>query len=283
MYRNANWFGLTKALKLPLGKGPPGPFSLVANHTDNKGVPYCLTEEFVSVYRLHPLLPDGLIVDGEFQTLSELVGMKGDEKLSKEGAAPKYWDSMVSLPCGNLELFNYPRDLRNLHPTDARGRPLEDKVDLAALDIYRDRERGLRNYNDFRRGLLLKPFKSIKHLCGDNAEACAAMERVYGADGIENVDLQVGLLAEKKPRGFAITETAFLVFLLMASRRLGADRFFTTDFNAKTYGDVAFAWVQSVGGMRDVLKRHYVDVDSKIPDSYSAFKPYAKWPAEYLK
>lgn len=29
---------------------------------DNKGVPYSLTEEFVSVYRMHSLLPDYLLI-----------------------------------------------------------------------------------------------------------------------------------------------------------------------------------------------------------------------------
>lgn len=234
------------------------------------------------MYRLHPLLPDGLLLDdGTFVPLIELVGQPGDDKLNEEGAPSRYWDSIVRLPCGNLELFNYPRDLRALPPTDDFGRALEDKVDLAALDIYRDRERGLRKYNDFRRGLLMKPFTNIRELVGSDDEAYDAIVDVYGEDGIEKIDLQVGLLAERKAKGFAISETSFLIFLLMASRRLEADRFFTKDFNAKTYSDVGFAWVESVKSMRDLLKRHYPEVEGKMPAGYSAFKPYGEWPAEY--
>lgn len=282
---NANWYGVTKALGLPiLADGPPAPFSLIAQDTENHGVPYCLTEEFVSVYRLHSLLPDGLPIESEgFVPLLEMAGQKGDEKLNQPGAASRYWNSIVRYPCGNLELFNYPRALRDLAPTDDFGRPLPDHVDLAALDIYRDRERGLRKYNDFRRGLFMKPLKSVRELCGDNEEAYKAVAEVYGEDGIENVDLQIGLLAEKKIKGFAISETSFFIFLLMASRRLESDRFLTKDFNATTYSDVGFAWVKTVSSMRDVLKRHFPEIERQVPKGYSAFKPRDPWPEEYFK
>jgi len=128
----------------------------------------------------------------------------------------------------------------------------------------------------------MKPFKSVAHLCGDNEQYKNAIIDVYG-DKIEDIDLQVGLLAEKKIKGFAISETAFYIFLLMASRRLRADRFFTTDWNEKTYSDIGFQWIKSVSGMRDLLKRHLPKVEAKIPQGYSAFKPYGEWPSEYTQ
>lgn len=236
------------------------------------------------MYRLHALLPDGLVLGDEesFIPLLEMVGQKGDEQLNKEGAPEKFWKSIVCYPCGNLELFNYPEAMRMVPPTSDRGVAKTELVDLAALDIYRDRERRVRNYNDFRRGLMMKPFKSIRELCGDNEEAYKAMVEVYGVDGIEKVDLQVGLLAEKKPKNFAISETAFLIFLLMASRRLEADRFFTDNFNKETYTDVGFQWVKSTNSMRDVLQRHFPNVDHVIAKGSSAFKPQRTWPDKYL-
>lgn len=60
-------------------------------------------------------------------------------------------------------------------------------------------------------------------------EAVAALQEVYG-DDIEACDLLVGNLAEKKIPGFAISETSFHVFILMASRRLEADRFLTEHY-----------------------------------------------------
>lgn len=210
-----------------------------------------------------------------------MVGQKGDNQLNVAGAPAKFWESIVSYPCGNLELFNYPEALRNLAPTDSRGVAEEELVDLAALDIYRDRERRVRSYNDFRRGLMMRPFKSIRELCGDNDEAYDAISEVYGKDGIEKVDLQVGMLAEKKEKGFAISETAFLIFLLMASRRLESDRFLNQNFNKETYSDIGFEWVRTTGSMRDVLRRHFPAVDAVIKKDQSAFTPQRSWPAQY--
>lgn len=51
----------------------------------------------------------------------------------------------------------------------------------------------------------------------DDEEVVIALEEVYGND-VEKLDLLVGLHAEKKIKGFAISETAFFIFLLIASR-----------------------------------------------------------------
>ena len=51
----------------------------------------------------------------------------------------------------------------------------------------------------------------------DDADIIEALREVYGND-VEKLDLQVGLHAEKKIKGFAISETAFSIFLLIASR-----------------------------------------------------------------
>jgi len=49
--------------------------------------------------------------------------------------------------------------------------------------------------------------------------------------------LMVGLFAERLPEGFAFSDTAFRIFILMASRRLNSDRFFTTDFTPEVYSE----------------------------------------------
>ncbi len=93
-------------------------------------------------------------------------------------------------------------------------------LDLAALDIVRTRERGVPRYNEFRRLFHLEPVKTFEELT-DNPEWAAEIKRVYGGD-IEAVDLMVGLYAEPVPKGFGFSDTAFRVFILMASRRLEA-------------------------------------------------------------
>ena len=49
--------------------------------------------------------------------------------------------------------------------------------------------------------------------------------------------------AEKPPKGFGFSDTAFRIFILMASRRLKSDRFFTDDFRPEVYTQVGYDWV----------------------------------------
>ena len=62
-YRNKNthWWGIMgeKLYKMMSRISPSETVSgIPGSATDQHGVPFSLTEEFVSVYRLHPLLPD---------------------------------------------------------------------------------------------------------------------------------------------------------------------------------------------------------------------------------
>ena len=68
---NANWSGL-------FGLGPKGLGLVGMKKAVNHGVPYALTEEFTAVYRLHPMIPDELPLEGR-GTLSsaELFGTDG--------------------------------------------------------------------------------------------------------------------------------------------------------------------------------------------------------------
>jgi len=106
-------------------------------------------------------------------------------------------------------------------------------VDLAAIDILRVRERGVPRYNQFRRLLQLTPAGSFEELT-DNPAWAEELRRMYG--DVERVDLMVGLYAEPKPKGFGFSDTAFRIFILMASRRLESDRFFSQrDFRPEIY------------------------------------------------
>lgn len=82
--------------------------------------------------------------------------------------------------------------------------------------VYRDRERKIARYNQFRRALLLIPISKWEDLT-DDKEEIKLLKEVYG-DNVEQLDILVGLMAEKKIKGFAISETAFVIFLLMATR-----------------------------------------------------------------
>ena len=88
----------------------------------------------------------------------------------------------------------------------------------------RDRERGLPRYNDFRRLTNLRPVESFENLTS-NREHSDLLKEIYN-DDIEKLDLLIGCLAEEpRPDGFGFGETAFNIFVAMASRRLQTDRF----------------------------------------------------------
>ncbi|CAF1793952.1 BnaC05g48800D [Brassica napus] len=260
----------------------------------NHGVPYSITEDFTSVYRMHSLLPDQLelrdidVVPGTNKSLplieevsfGKLLGPKGEQTMSHIGFT-KLMVSMGHQASGALELMNYPVWLRDLVPHDPNGYDRPDHIDLAALEIYRDRERNVARYNEFRRSMFMIPIKKWEDLT-DDKEAIEALEDVYGGN-VEELDLLVGLMAEKKIKGFAISETAFNIFVLMATRRLEADRFFTSDFNEMTYTKKGLEWVNTTESLKDVFDRHYPEMTDRWMNSESAFSvwdspPVAKNP-----
>src|SRR5262249_12174687 len=81
---------------------------------------------------------------------------------------------------------------------------------------------------------------------------------------------------ERKPKGFGFSDTAFRIFILMASRRLNSDRYFTKDFTSEMYTQIGMDWVQGTT-MIDVLTRHYPELRSAMRGVDNAFQP---WPRD---
>jgi hypothetical protein len=244
--------------------------------TDHHGVPYSLTEEFVAVYRLHPLLPDQFTfrsVDDhtllEERPFPELGALHTRERLEQIGMENALYSFGIAHP-GAISLHNYPRFLQRLE------RPDGELLDLAATDVLRIRERGVPRYNEFRRLFRLKPASSFEELTG-SARLAEEVRRVYDRD-IERVDLMIGLYAEPKPQGFGFSDTAFRVFILMASRRLKSDRFFTRDYNAKMYTRTGMNWINE-SSMVSVLLRHYPRLAPALRGVENAFAPWVRVPS----
>jgi hypothetical protein len=271
----ANWWGLAgeRIYKL-LGRisrsevisGIPGAAR------DHFGVPYSITEEFVAVYRMHPLIPDDLYFrsaadDGLLQerTFREVAGPHVPEVLEQVPVADLLYSFGIAHP-GAITLHNYPRFLQEYE------RPDGVLMDLAATDILRTRELGVPRYNEFRRLFHLPPVGSFEELT-DNPAWAEELRRVYGGD-IDRVDLMVGLYAEPKPEGFGFSDTAFRVFILMASRRLNSDRFFTTDYTARVYTQAGLDWIDD-NDMSTVLLRHFPGLLPPLRNVRNAFAP---WP-----
>jgi len=146
--------------------------------------------------------------------------------------------------------------------------------DMGTVDIIRDRERGVPRYNTFRRLLHMPPAPTFEALTGGNKELAAELKSVYN-DDVEKVDLLVGCLSEPRPKGFGFSDTAFRVFILMASRRLKSDRFIATDWRPEVYTKEGLAWVQN-NSMVSVLCRHFPELREPLKGNKNAFKPWKK-------
>ncbi|KAI5382566.1 alpha-dioxygenase 2 [Lathyrus oleraceus] len=280
-----NWYGLFgKKVKDLFGNvfGPELSGLVGLKKPRDHGVPYSLTEEFTSVYRMHTLLPEEIVLRKlkpatgankslpihERVPMEDLIGKQGEKRLSKIGME-QMLVSMGHQSCGAVALWNFPSWLRNLISHDIDGEERPDPVDMATMEVYRDRERGVPRYNEFRRNLLMIPISKWEDLT-DDVEIIEALKEIYDND-VEKLDLIIGLHAEKKIKGFAISETAFFIFVIMASRRLEADRFFTTNFNAKTYTNEGLEWVNKTESLKDVIDRHFPEMTENMMTSSSAF------------
>ncbi|RZA27310.1 MAG: hypothetical protein EOP10_00560 [Proteobacteria bacterium] len=213
-------------------------------------------------------------------------------------------------PVGQLTLGNFPAFMTDLKVPGVPG----GKIDLAAMDLLRDRERGVPRFNEFRRQIHLKPLKSIddfvdkelmaeiksgkgRDLNSNNTLSPAAiaakkaalaaqqafvvkLKTIYGND-IEKVDLQVGILAEfTRPHGYAISETQFQIFILNASRRLFSDRFLTEAYTPEFYTQVGFDYVNQTT-MVDILKRSFPKLSRPLQGVENAFDVWSRERDEY--
>jgi len=164
--------------------------------TNHFGSPFNFPEEFISVYRLHPLMPDLI----EYREAANPNAIRGKIPIVEtfRGRATPFmrerglgnWAlSMGRQRLGTLSLQNHPRFMQNLK-IDRLQSPTQ-QIDLAALDIIRDREHGMPRFNEFRRQYGLRQLTSFDdfldaHVAKDSAEAkqqaqiVATLREVYG-------------------------------------------------------------------------------------------------------
>jgi hypothetical protein len=250
-------------------------FGIVGGKKDLAGVPFSMTEEFVSVYRMHPLLPDDLVLtkiaDPDYKkeiNLEDTREAKSTNIINNNELDDLLY-SFGRMNPGQLTLKNYPKTLMNIDIPFFDG-----KMDLAAMDILRDRERNVPRYNSFREQMGLKKIVKFEDLTPDK-EIVKKLKKVYDND-VEALDLLVGCLAEAyRPTGYGFGETAFQVFIVMASRRLIADRFYTENYNEQTYTKVGIDWVDN-NNMKTVLLRHFERLGPALEGVKNAFNPWNK-------
>ena len=227
------------------------------SETDHHTAPYAMTDEFV----FRSIADNAELAK---KTLPEVAGRDSRPLLEQVSMANAFYSFGVSFP-GAIQLHNYPKFLQTLE------RETGPTVDLASMDILRDRERGTPRYNEFRKLMHMKPVESFEELTED-AEWREEIRKVYDND-INRVDVMVGMYAEKPPEGFGFSDTAFRVFILMASRRLKSDRFLSKDYRPEIYTQTGIDWVEQ-NNMRTVLLRHFPELQPSMGHLKNAFAPW---------
>ncbi|KAI7472947.1 heme peroxidase [Hortaea werneckii] len=276
---NANWWGivgekLTKAVGR-ISKTSEAISGIPGSGVDHQGIPYSLTEEFVSVYRMHSLVPDTIDLyrrtNGSFTKTVDTENVLFTHSLDPIKAGNTFADVFYSFGVNNpgaITNNNYPRFMQQLKTPDGQVR------DMGTVDIVRDRERGVPRYTTFRRLLRMDVPKTFEELTGGNKELAQKLSEVYDGD-IDKVDTLVGSHSEPVPPGFGFSDTAFRIFILMASRRLKSDRFIAGSWNADMYTKEGFQWVQNTS-MSDVLCRHFPELGHVTPKKTNVFAPWAQ-------
>jgi hypothetical protein len=270
---NVNWSGfLGEDFRYIFGHIGEGELlsGIPGSSTEHHAAPYYLTEEFVSVYRMHPLIPDDYqyySLEGQLlqeKNFFESSGQRTRAIVNEVGMDNLFYSLGIAHP-GALTLHNYPRFLQ-MHKRD-NG----EVFDLAAVDILRDRERGVPRYNRFRELLGRGRVNTFEEITSNPVWA-KELRDAYSGD-IDSVDLMVGMFAEDLPEGFGFSDTAFRVFILMASRRLKSDRFFSKDYRAEIYTPFGLEWIYR-NNLRTLLQRHYPKLAPALVGVTNGFAPW---------
>jgi hypothetical protein len=281
---NSNWYGLLTYL-FRKGKARktlsevnirnPELGGIVGNPINRHDSPFGLTEEFVEVYRLHSLLPETLQLQRRGQTGLKHVPIietrqHGSVDMTSTYAMSDLFYSFGNQHPGALQLNNFPRFMQEL---SVPGNPF---LDIGTVDIVRARERGVPRYNEFRRQLGLNPIHSFGDLT-DDPNVRTKLQSVY--HDVEDLDLLIGTLAEgHRPTGFGFGETVFQIFIVSASRRLQADRFYTDHYNEDVYTPDGLRWIDQTD-LKTVILRHYPDLaDTGLANIKNAFEPWDEGP-----
>jgi hypothetical protein len=248
---NANWSGLLqkhpladRALQQVVGRlarsegknsthwysafaAGPGIFGLGSDKPDiNGGVnhfgsPFNFPEEFINAYRLHPMVPDLIelrdlksdanVIRAKIAVVNTVRG-KATQAMRRIGIAD--WAlSMGRQRVGALTLHNHPLFLQNLDLP--RLKSATRKIDVLALDIIRDRERGIPRYNEFRRQYGLKQLAGFDDFIdprlrpnsperAEQQRDAALLREIYGQHRCD--DSKIVTTAQKNDDGSAIND-----------------------------------------------------------------------------
>lgn len=262
--------------------------------TNMAGIPYAMEEDFVRAYQeMHGLVPDkfalfdhttgkplDIEIDGKQTNEIPMDKMlQGDaHKVVEAAGFDNVLYSMLKDPAGQITVHNHPDFMRDLN---IRG----NYIDLGAVDILRDREKHNPRYNEYLREMHQKPLDPkegdpFKQLFPSDEKLREEVRKVYGND-IEKVDNIIGGLGEwpdRTPKTMGFSASIFQEFVLMASRRVQADRFYTEDFRPEIYTPEGIDRVVNLGGIKELIERNAPELKNALATRESAFHPTGNAP-----
>ena len=259
----SNWWGLVESKRKPFSARQmrsklevkhPVLGGLVGGGRDNHGVRHQFSEQFVSAYRLHTGLTDHVGIrhvgdaDARQQVSTDATRGRGARRIMQEHGLANLFHSFGLEKGGALVHNNLPDWAQDM---SVDGQAV---IDLATVDILRDRERGVPGYNPLRELEGLPRLESYDDL-GVDAQTKADLERVYGPapEGLEIMDLQVGMLCDlNRPEGFGFDDLRFAFFLKAASSRLDHDPMFSENMRPEVYTQWGLGHIDAMD-LRQVL------------------------------
>ena len=250
---------------------------LLGGRRDNHGVRHGFSEEFESVYRLHEALVDNFEIRGvadlqprEVIPLPATRGKAAGELLRTHGLAT-ILNSFGCQKGGALVGNNVPNWAVQM---SIEGQSF---IDIAAIDLLRDRERGIPGYNDARKLFGYPPLESYDELCVD-ADVKAKLEKHYGhaPEGLYRMDLQVGMLHDRnRPDGFAFDDFRFRLFIHAAASRLEQDPFFNELYEPEVYTDWGLQHIEEMNRRKLILLHCPELKDSGLAGVNNPFEPWS--------
>jgi hypothetical protein len=235
-----------------------------------KDLYYAVAEEFVASYILHEVVPTNFDLVNEKGETAERVDfieslslLGGQDKLKSYHLA-NIFNSFGLNPMGLIHPFNVSPTFRRFTglnflftPGTGGGETFENfagYTDLAAVPVARDRDARVPYYNDLRVKLGMPRLKSIQEISTE-PDVVQALEQLYKGD-VNKIEYIVGFKSEVRPSNWALTPTQVRTFLPVVTYRIWADRFYTQDFNAKTYTEYGMNRLKDVK-LYDIIKRCY--------------------------
>ncbi|CAI6098993.1 unnamed protein product, partial [Clonostachys chloroleuca] len=175
---------------------------------DYNRIPFSLTEEFISVYRIYFLIPEDLT-------------FKNIQILLKSGIsfADLFYSFGINYP-GAIINNNYPNFLYNLYTPDSLYR------DIGTVDIIYNYKYSIPRYCTFRRILYIIAPKTLEELTGSNKELAKQLSEVYNGD-IKLVNILVESYSKPLIPGFGFSKTVFYIFIIIVLQHLKSNRFIT--------------------------------------------------------